>query len=386
VIIRAKVAVLGMGAVRRSAGLQRKLLERSIEAYVLALETINRLSITYRVETFTYLVCNAWELLLKARILADSGDKTSIYYAQEPSKEARTLSLRDCMKRVFKDGDPVRLNIERVEELRDDATHLVISQIPKDILGLFQACVLNYHKLANEWFGISLSKRVPVGMMTIVYDFGPDEVDLSNRTLRRRLGRATADYLTKFQARLRDEYVRLGRPNEFAIDINYRLAFTKREDDADIIIASSKDGVPSRIVEVPKDPCRTHPFRKKDLIARVNAALGPDLAINTYDVHCVEKVHGVRKRSEFFYQGSVRGSPIQFSQAFADWLVEQTRADGEFFTKARESYRAMESESSPVISVANRLEHQADVQDVDAEHPPSDAVFIRGATADEVGT
>jgi hypothetical protein len=51
------------------SGLKGQLVEKSVDAYVLALETINRLSIKYRVESFTYLICNAWELLLKARVL-----------------------------------------------------------------------------------------------------------------------------------------------------------------------------------------------------------------------------------------------------------------------------------------------------------------------------
>jgi len=54
---------------RGNPGLCGKLLDKGVEAYILALETINRLSIQYRVETFTYLICNTWELLLKARML-----------------------------------------------------------------------------------------------------------------------------------------------------------------------------------------------------------------------------------------------------------------------------------------------------------------------------
>ena len=65
---------------RGNPGLKGHLVENSIEAYILALETINRLSIKYRVETFSYLICNAWELLLKAKMLEDAGnDRNTIY-------------------------------------------------------------------------------------------------------------------------------------------------------------------------------------------------------------------------------------------------------------------------------------------------------------------
>lgn len=193
----------------------------------MALETINRLSIKYRVETFTYLICNAWELMLKAKIIADTGDKRVIYYKKKRGQPRRSLSLRDCLKQTFPDNDPTRRNVELVADLRDEATHLVISQVPNDVMALFQTCVLNYHKRLNEWWGISLSDYVPVGMMTIVYDLSPEQLDFSNSILRRQLGSDTVKYLAEFQAQVQQEFEELGKPTEFSIDIDYKLALVK---------------------------------------------------------------------------------------------------------------------------------------------------------------
>lgn len=125
---------------RGNPGLCGKLLDKSVEAYILSLETINRLSIQYRVETFTYVICNAWELLLKARILDQTKQKGSIYYIRQRGEKQRTLVLRDCLKKEFtNEHDPIRRNIERIADLRDEAVHLVISDVPKDVLGLFQS-------------------------------------------------------------------------------------------------------------------------------------------------------------------------------------------------------------------------------------------------------
>lgn len=89
-------------------GLKGKLVEKSIEAYILSLETINRLSAKYRIESFTYLICNSWELLLKAKIISDSGDKGSIYFKKVKDKNRRSLALRDCLNKVFPhDNDPI---------------------------------------------------------------------------------------------------------------------------------------------------------------------------------------------------------------------------------------------------------------------------------------
>lgn len=321
---------------RGNPGLKGRLLDKSVEAYVLALETINRLSIRYRVETFAYLICNAWELLLKAKILKDARTKKAIYYKKKKGEPRRSLSLRDCIKRIFlNEKDPTRRNIEHVADLRDEAVHFVIADVPKDVLALFQSCVLNYHRRLVEWFDVSLKERVSVGMMTIVYDFSPQDFDLNNPLLRRRLGREAADYLTGVQAALRTEFAELGKPAEFSIDIGYKLALVQKVGDADIVLTKGETGTTIKIVEVAKDPSKTHPLRQKEVVDQVNAGLSAGTAVNSYCIQCVNKVYGIKKRPEFYYKGSVKGSPTQYSQPFVDWLLKEHGRDSEFFSKAR---------------------------------------------------
>lgn len=321
---------------RGNPGLKGRLLENSIDAYVLSLETINRLSIKYRTEAFVYLICNAWELMLKAKIIQDTGDKKSIYYKKKRGEPRRSLSLRDCLKRVLPDDfDPTRRNIELVANLRDEATHLVISQIPNDILALLQACVLNYHARLVEWWDISLSKRVPVGMMTLVYDLGPDRLDLSNSVLRRQLGSDAAKYLIGLQDEIRREYLSLGGSRQFSVGIDYSLVLTNKPQDADISLTVGPDGQPLGKVSVPKDPSKTHPYRQKELIKETNEALGGKATINRHDVQCVRKAHDIEKRPEFHYQSGVKGSPKQYSHGLVEWMVRRYQQDSEFFEKSR---------------------------------------------------
>lgn len=317
-------------------GLSRRLLNKSIEAYVLSLETINRLSITYRVENFAYLICNAWELLMKAKLHHESGQE-AIYYPTHLGDRPRTISLRDCMTRIFSnEQDPVRRNIEHIADLRDEAVHLVISQVPREVLGLFQASVINYHKYLGTWTGVSLSDRVPVGMMTLVYDFDPEKNDLDNAVMRRRLGRSAAEYLSQLQATIRADMSKLDDPRELLIDITYRLALTKTPGQADIVLTSGQgDGAAIRIVEVAKDPSKTHPLRLLiEVKTGVEAKTG--LKLNQHDLYCTIRVHGIRKRPEFYYKGTVPGSPSQYSPQFVDWIAKQYENDHDFFKKVRE--------------------------------------------------
>ena len=317
-------------------GLKGQLVEKSVDAFVLALETINRLSIRYRVESFTHLICNAWELLLKARVLDLQNSREAIYYKTKRGDPKRTISLRDALIKVVpNEREPLRRNLEVVADLRDEAMHLVISDVPNDILLLFQACVINYHRKLSEWFDMSLSDRVTVGMMTIVYDLSPGSFDLGSSAVRRRLGKDVAAYLAQVQKRIQTEFRTLERSPEFAIGVEYKLVLTKKPGDADILLSSGDTGKSATVVQIAKDPSVSHPYRQKELLVALRAALNGMAVVNQYDVQCVNNAHGVKKRAEWFYQGKVVGSPSQYSQAFVDWMVERLKQDAEFFVKAR---------------------------------------------------
>ena len=316
--------------------LKQRLVDKSIEAYALSLETINRVTVQYRIEAFCFLICNAWELLLKAKIIEEDGSEDAIYSKRKTRNKTRmSLSLRDCLKKVKPNKkDDVRRNIERIIELRDESTHLVISQIPREVIMLSQACVINYHKHLNEWFGKSLSDKFPVGMMSIVYDLSPDQSDLTDARFRRSLGEDATKFLDRYCAELRDELESHQGSPEFSIGIDYRLVLTNKPDEADIDLSTGSGGVPAKIVQTPKDPSATHPLLWTDVIEKLGE-LFPDTGINSYDIQCVIKVHKIKSKSQYFYQGKVRNSPGQYSQDFVNWLKVSYESNSAFFTKAR---------------------------------------------------
>lgn len=100
--------------------LSERLVDKSIEAFVMGLEIYNKPTIKYRIEGFSFFVCNAWELMLKAEII-NRGQ--SIYYRDNPD---RTLSLEASIKKIYSDENTrIRLNLERIVELRNISTHYI---------------------------------------------------------------------------------------------------------------------------------------------------------------------------------------------------------------------------------------------------------------------
>ena len=68
------------------------LLEKSIAACISGIEIYNKPDFKYREETFTILMINAWELLLKAKILKDNKNNIQSIYIKEPKKLAKGQS------------------------------------------------------------------------------------------------------------------------------------------------------------------------------------------------------------------------------------------------------------------------------------------------------
>ncbi|RAG47631.1 DUF3644 domain-containing protein, partial [Burkholderia multivorans] len=119
--------------------IKEQLIGKSIEAFILGLEIYNKPTIRYRIEGFSFFICNAWELMLKAEMM---NRQESIYFKDSPD---RTLSLEAVVKKIYSDVNTrVRLNLERIIELRNISTHFITEDYELKYAPLFQACVLNF--------------------------------------------------------------------------------------------------------------------------------------------------------------------------------------------------------------------------------------------------
>lgn len=76
-----------------------------------------------------------------------------------------------------------------------------------------------------------------------------------------------------------------------------------------------------------------YPYRQKELVVQVNTLLGLP-TVSARDIYSVRKAHDIDGQPNFYYKPQY--SSPQYSQAFAEWMVERYRIDPEFFTKARD--------------------------------------------------
>jgi hypothetical protein len=176
--------------------------------------------------------------------------------------------------------------------------------------------------------------------MLLIMSLHPGEWEAGEiAVLKEHLTKDDFSFIARFCSEIDTEHALLNRPREFMIEIGYAVSLTKREDEGDIRLTAGPGGETTRIVEVPKNPDRTHPHRQKDVVDAFNKSDPVAISINRHDIQCVRRVHQIDKRPELCYRSKFSGS--QFSDAFVAWLADQVTRDPAFFATARKRYAEM---------------------------------------------
>ncbi len=160
----------------------RLMLEKSVAAMLSAIEIYNKPDFKYREETFSVLCINAWELLLKAKVLNLASNKVASLYAMEYKtlKTGKKSAVRRPKKN--RSGNPLSINLFEayrivteeygvkinkavndnlvaLTEIRDNSIHFVNDDLllSLKVQELGSASLQNYLHLVSSWFGDVLS-------------------------------------------------------------------------------------------------------------------------------------------------------------------------------------------------------------------------------------
>ena len=159
------------------------LVEKSLDACLAAIEIYNKPNFQYREEAFSILVINAWELLLKARIVQQNSGSLRSIEVREPrvnkdgsksklqqrklnrSGNSMTISLNRAaglVRSYSANGIDVRCaeNLNLLQEIRDNAIHLynVSPGLGKRIQEVGSATLKNFVAAAEKWFVAAAEK------------------------------------------------------------------------------------------------------------------------------------------------------------------------------------------------------------------------------------
>lgn len=274
-----------------------KMLEKSEEAFLLAIEMYNKPTIKYRLESFAFFVCNAWELLLKSYIIKIYGI-SSIYYKDKPD---RTISLSDCTKKVFtNDKDPVRKNLEIIVDLRNTSTHFIIQEMENIYLPFLQANTLNYSQKMFDLFNIDITKRLETSFLSLI----TNTTEASETDILSRYGN---EIFNKYKKLKNDATTLLENENnnKLAININLNLKVVKNIKDAQLtfsIAENAKDAI--YFIDKVKDINTSYPYSQKsarELIMKNLKRKNMEINLHQTNFGLICNKFNLKNNEDYFY-------------------------------------------------------------------------------------
>lgn len=305
-----------------------RLLDKSQEAFLLAIELYNRPTIRYHAEGCCFFLCNAWELMLKAHIIERDGGQ-SIYY---PGSD-RTLSLSDCLKRVFtNENDPLRCNMDVVMEFRNTSTHFITDEYELFYGPVLQQSVHDYEEKLRELHGIEISDRIPENYLALTVR--RDTLDLD--TIRARYPREVVEKMLQLGSS-----VAANRSGVQGITYATELRLTKKKIGGfPVRIANEADAAVS-IVKSLTDPVHKYTYRTKSAVAFIRRKLakegvtllvkGEPREFNNFHFKTFTDFYNMKGDERYSYDLSLGGENPSwcYSQQAIDLMLQEMRRDPE---------------------------------------------------------
>ena len=266
------------------------LLSKSEEAYLMAIEIINKPTINYRTEGFCFFICNAWELLLKAYLINKNQNISAINYKDDSN---RTIGLDECVEKIFTSTtDKTKNNISFIRNIRNKATHLILPEYDYILSPAFQRCLTNYNRFFKKHFpDYNLNEKVTpyIALVNPGNDDNISSLILNPTNL------------------LLLENIKNELASDESLGQTLRLVATKKESEADIVYTVVKNGDnKATMINVPKDIEKTHPYTTTEVIKKIKEtlelSLGPNhgFTSNTFQKICRKK--GIKNNQDYCYQ------------------------------------------------------------------------------------
>lgn len=302
-----------------------KLIDKSKEAFMMAIEVYNKPSIKYRVEGFSFFICNAWELMLKAHMINTLGNN-SIYYKDNPN---RTITLENCVNKVFtNDKDPLRKNLEKIIELRNTGTHYITEEYEMVYIPLFQATVFNFIEKIQAFHNVDMTEIIPQNFLTLTVSYNALNVD---------------EIRTKYPAEIAERLIGVNEDlkpvindnnDRFAIRVDHHYYITKDRNKAtaSVKIDNAAD-IPVKILKQMQDPNDTYKYTAKKCCAEINRRLdrlGINLEFNMYHFNLFCKYYDIKNNNKLCYISKMFSQPqYSYSIQTIDFIVDEIKKDPE---------------------------------------------------------
>ena len=319
-----------------------KLVQKSQEAFIVGIEIYNKPTIRYRVEGFSFFICNAWELLLKAYMIKKHG-KDSIYY----SDSGQTKSLSVCIKTVFtNDKDPLRRNLEKIIELRNTSTHYITEEYEQIYVPLFQSCVLNYINKLLQYFEVDITEKLGSNFLTLSVKMN----ELTPESVKARYPKEIADKIIHAMSNI-GQTINMVDNNKYAIPVRHDYYITKNKKQATASFTIAKDANHAAfIIKELRDMKKACPHRAKDCIEIINKKIQKEIprfinpspnderkrhTFNSYIFQLFVDFYDLKQKHEYCYQyESGQNKLYTYSDKAITLIIDAIKKDPEHIVQS----------------------------------------------------
>ncbi|MGI9946791.1 DUF3644 domain-containing protein [Vibrio hyugaensis] len=147
------------------------MLDKAVSACVSAIEIYNKPNFEHREETFSILMVNAWELLLKSKLVSNAGGNAAAIHIFKKNGDPilsdtgnpRTITARGALKALVETKEISKViedNVTALLNIRDDSVHFACDdpELSVVVQEVGMASLHNFMTLAMNWYRYDFSK------------------------------------------------------------------------------------------------------------------------------------------------------------------------------------------------------------------------------------
>jgi hypothetical protein len=243
------------------------LVDKAIDACIAAIEVYNKPDFRYREEAFSILMFNAWELLLKARVMKESKNNTRSIEIWEPVKKKDGTNGKRSKAKVNRCKTPMTIdairaatlvrgyendnidqacidNLNLLAEIRDSCIHLAFigPGLGKRIQEVGSASLRNFVRAAETWFKCDLS-RFNFFLMPLAFH-DPSQTVVSLIKESRPVARKLLEYIAQAETK------HVGQAaGSYNVTLQIELKFQRTAHPEAIPVRQAPDGIPVNLSE-----------------------------------------------------------------------------------------------------------------------------------------
>lgn len=319
------------------SNLSKKIVKKSVNAVLSALEIYNKPNCNYREETFSILIVNAYELLFKAKLIKDSNEKMNAIYVYYYPKTKKGNSSKQKQIKKNRIGQPFTIdiyeainrleklklisnnlieNIKLMIEIRDNSIHLINKELLKGKLyQLSSASIRNYVLLLEKWFPeINLKQYhffiTPLNFDEIVENYDTVSLNLAQKSFLKYI--ELADNTSE-------------KEDEFDLLVKVDIKFVRNDKDESILLKYAHEGKKIEVELTEEMFKKMYPFDFKEMQEKVKEKC-PQLKFDK-KFNCIKnKMHmeGTGCRDRFLDFRKQKGTKkTYYNTAFVDKIIQK---------------------------------------------------------------